>query len=58
MPTTDNYDQVNFRRVNLAAKIKETWGAEWSKPDIGYQFSNGRQFYNTDKRETGIYEKP
>lgn len=35
---------VNFKTINLSAEIKKIWGPEWNKPEISYEFSNGRKF--------------
>ena len=35
---------VTTQEINWRAKVIESWGDEWGKPDIAYQFSNGRKF--------------
>jgi hypothetical protein len=35
---------VNFKTINLSAEIKKIWGPEWNKPEVSYEFSNGRSF--------------
>jgi len=32
------------RTISFGAEVKRMWGDEWVKKDIGYEFSNGRQF--------------
>ena len=56
-PETERY-VVRTRKINLSAQIKNVWGTDYSRPDIGYVFSNGRQFDNTDRSESGIYKNP
>ncbi len=46
---------VKFRDYDLASLARKAWGEEWNKPDIGYEFSNGRKFDNTDRRGGGPY---
>lgn len=46
---------VVTKTVNWNAEVKKIWGAEWNKPEVEYEFSNGRKF----SRRTGdaaIYE--
>lgn len=43
------------RDINLAAEIKKTWGVEWSRPEVAYEFSNKRQFDNNDRSTAGLY---
>lgn len=30
---------------------------EHGKPNVAYEFSNGRKFYSTDRSETGLYKR-
>jgi hypothetical protein len=46
MPT-DTSGQVTV--IDLSAEVKKIWGPEWTKPELEYEFSNGRKFY----RQTG-----
>lgn len=57
---TDSVKQINTstRVVNLSAEIIKAWGVEWSQPEMCYEFSNGRQFVNTDRQGSGIYVPP
>ena len=32
------------RKWDWGARVREQWGDEWLKKDIGYEFSNGRKF--------------
>lgn len=49
--------QNNKRTFSFSALVKKKWGKEWTKPDVAYQFSNGRRFYSTDRAESGVYKK-
>lgn len=35
---------VNFSTIDLSAEVKKIWGPEWNKPEVSYEFSNGRKF--------------
>lgn len=56
---TDAVKQPNTRTrvIHIGAEIKKQWGAEWSRPDVAYEFSNGRKFDSTDSSESGIYSR-
>ena len=44
-----------FRTIDVSAEIRKVWGKDWNKPEVEYEFSNGRKF----ERRTGdaaIYE--
>lgn len=32
------------RIVDFGALVKQSWGDDWRKKDIAYEFSNGRKF--------------
>lgn len=32
------------REISFSALVKQAWGDEWGKKDVGYEFSNGRKF--------------
>ena len=45
MPENDvRPNRPQFREIDLAAEVRKIWGAEWSKPPVAYEFSNGRKF--------------
>lgn len=54
---TDSVKQPNTRTrvIDLGAEAKKAWGTEFARPDVGYEFSNGRKFDSSDKSESGIY---
>jgi hypothetical protein len=33
--------------IDWAALVQKSWGKDWSTPDYGYEFSNGRRFLDT-----------
>lgn len=33
-----------FRTLDWGALVRKEWGDSWHKPEIGYEFSNGRKF--------------
>lgn len=51
---TEDEHNVTSRTLDLAAEVRRLWGPEWNKPELEYEFSNGRKFYRrTD--EAGPY---
>ena len=40
----NNENDPVFKEVNLSAEVKKIWGPEWNKPEVAYEFSNGRKF--------------
>lgn len=53
----ENGKKVSTRSISWHDLCVREWGAEWSKPDIGYRFSNGVTKDNTDRFEAGIYRR-
>jgi hypothetical protein len=53
-----NGSNVSYRTYNWLSMVMERWGAEFNKPDIAYEFSNGRKMESTDQGITGFYQKP
>lgn len=47
--------KVSTRTINYSALVRKEWGENWNKPDIAYEFSNGRKFLDTDRSESGVY---
>lgn len=47
-PTTR---EINWK--GLVAKVDP----DLNKPEIAYEFSNGRKFESSDRSDTGIYER-
>lgn len=35
---------IVWRKIDYKGVVIREWGAEWSKRDIVYEFSNGRKF--------------
>ena len=44
-----------FREVDLAAEIRKIWGAEWNKPDISYEFADGKRKFELRTGDAAIY---
>jgi hypothetical protein len=40
----NNESDVKFSVIDWNALVKEQWGPEWNKPEVSYEFSNGRKF--------------
>lgn len=47
---TDNL--VTTRAIDLNAVVRKAWGKDWAKPEVEYEFSNGRKF---EKRTEDLY---
>lgn len=41
---TDNQQLVKTRTLSWKEIAQKAWGKDWTKPDPGYEFSNGRKF--------------
>lgn len=35
---------ATFRVIDWNAEVRKAWGPEWNKPEVEYEFSNGRKF--------------
>jgi hypothetical protein len=46
---------VTTRSYSWADEVQRQWGAEFFRPDVAYEMSNGRKFDSTDRYTTGIY---
>lgn len=47
--------KVTYRTFSWRELVVREWGAEWGRPDIAYEFSNGRTANSTDQYKVGIY---
>lgn len=52
-----NGKKVTTRSVSFQDLVVREWGAEWNKPDVAYQFSNGVTKDCTDQYQTGFYRR-
>lgn len=50
-------NEVTTKEINWAAQVQKMWGKEYKKPEVVYQWSNGREFKSTDNAESGIYKR-
>lgn len=48
--------KVTYRTLSWRELCVREWGAEWGRPDIAYEFSNGRKANATDQYGRGIYD--
>ena len=39
--------QVTTSEIDWKTIVQEQWGERWSKPDVAYQWSNGRKMDDT-----------
>ena len=47
--------KVSFRTILFDALVRQEWGTEWHQPQVCYEMSNGREFLDTDREDTGVY---
>ena len=40
-----NETDVVSREIDMNAEVRKIWGPEWNKPELAYEFSNGRKRY-------------
>lgn len=50
LPQKVTYSTTSWRELVL-----REWGAEWGRPDVAYEFPNGRRANSTDQYKQGIY---
>jgi hypothetical protein len=50
----NNESDVTVSSWSWNAEVKKVWGPEWNKPELEYEFSNGRKFYRRTE-ESAIY---
>ena len=46
-----------FREIDMSAEIRKIWGKKWNAPELVYEFSNDRKFYERTE-EGGAYRRP
>lgn len=51
----DNDQRVRTRELSWAEMCQRSWGKEWTKPEVVYEFGE-RKYESTDKTDSGIYE--
>lgn len=48
MPVDYRDDPINrppsAREIDWSALVRQRWGTEWAKPEMSYEFSNGKKF--------------
>lgn len=42
---TEPANDVILKTINWNAEVRKIWGVEWNKPELEYEFSNGKKFY-------------
>ncbi len=47
--------EVQTREFTMLELAQKYWGKDWNKPEVVYEFSNGRKFESTDAADSGIY---
>lgn len=52
---TERAHDVTGSTLDLNAEVRKLWGAEWGKPELAYEMSNGRKFYQRTE-DAGIYQ--
>lgn len=51
----NNETPPKFRVIDMNAEAKKAWGPEWNKPEVAYEWSNGKKHYLRTEDAT-IYE--
>ena len=51
-----NPQPVVTKPLDYAALVRKLEGKEWNKPDVAYEFSNGKETDSTDRTNSGLYE--
>ena len=49
-------DTVTTRDVDWESLVSKAWGKEYIKPEVAYEFSNGRKFEDTTEQGGSFYE--
>jgi hypothetical protein len=39
----NNESNAKFRVIDMNAEARKAWGPEWNKPEIAYEWSNGKK---------------
>jgi len=56
MTTQNNQTNIpKIRHYSWLALVQQSWGGEWTKRDIAYEFSDGRKFEDSGAH-SGIYD--
>lgn len=50
-----NETDAKFTVLDMSAEAKKIWGPDWNKPEVAYEFSNGRKFH-LRTGDAAIYE--
>lgn len=54
--TQNTVPQVQTRQFTIKEMADRADGKDRNKPEVVYEFSNGRKFESTDATESGIYK--
>lgn len=46
-----------FREYSIGQLTRELEGKNMNKPEVCYEFSNGNEKVDTDRTDSGVYEK-
>lgn len=49
-------NETSFREIDWQALVQKSWGKEWKKPDIAYEFASGKNFQDTTEQGGSFYE--
>ena len=52
-----NGNPVTYRSFAFSDEVKRVWGAQWTVPDIVYEFNGGAKKESTDMTAHGIYRR-
>ena len=51
-----NQEKPTFLVRSWKAIVLRKWGAEFSRSDTAYEFSNGKRYESSDRGDSGVYE--
>lgn len=57
MPTPADTAPTPTSQLDWRSLCQRAEGKDWTKPDVAYEFSNGRTFDSTDRSDSGIYRQ-
>ena len=57
MPKANKKPTPKFRQYSIGQIVNDLEGKQRNKPEVCYQFSNGVQKVDTDRTDSGVYEK-
>lgn len=57
MPTDNRTPKPRFRHYSMDQLVQKLEGKNRNKPEVCYRFSNGEEKVDTDRTNSGVYER-